>query len=160
VTVEDLLGKGPVIPVTELSEVKTATAVARALLAGGICTIEVTLRTKAALEAIRRIADEVPDIFSSAPVPCLLPSQSDRRGSRRCTVPRLPRAVGANFSMSCNSSGLPFLAGCSGPSELIGLLERDSTLQSSFLRSDRAAPGWPGRWQARFPTIKLCPTGG
>ncbi len=55
-----LLDRDPVIPVVVLERPADAVPLARALLDGGLTTIEVTLRTSAALESVRRIADEVP----------------------------------------------------------------------------------------------------
>src|SRR4051794_6809737 len=57
-----LLDRDPVIPVVVVEDADSAVPLARALLAGGVTTIEVTLRTAAALEAVRRIAAEVPEI--------------------------------------------------------------------------------------------------
>src|SRR5262245_8317214 len=58
-----LLAKTPVIPVLTIERVADAVPLARALLAGGLPVIEVTLRTKAALDAIRAIAAEAPDVI-------------------------------------------------------------------------------------------------
>src|SRR5258707_3719478 len=56
-----LVSKTPVIPVLTIERAADAVPLARALVAGGLPVIEVTLRTKAALDAIRAIAVEVPD---------------------------------------------------------------------------------------------------
>ena len=58
---EKLLELAPVVPVVVLHDAATAVPLARALVDGGLPVIEVTLRTPAALEAVRRIAAEVPD---------------------------------------------------------------------------------------------------
>src|SRR5688572_13089339 len=61
-----LLGNAPVIPVLTIEAARDAVLLARALLAGGIKVIEVTLRTAAALDAIAAIAREVPEIVIGA----------------------------------------------------------------------------------------------
>jgi 2-keto-3-deoxy-6-phosphogluconate aldolase len=73
-TTDELLDLGPVIPVVVLDDAAHAVPLARALLAGGLRTIEVTLRTPAALEAIERIAAEVPIDAASAPDWLALPN--------------------------------------------------------------------------------------
>ena len=60
-TIEELLGLSPVLPVVVIENARHATPLARALIAGGIRVLEITLRTEAALEAIRRIVREVPE---------------------------------------------------------------------------------------------------
>jgi 2-dehydro-3-deoxyphosphogluconate aldolase/(4S)-4-hydroxy-2-oxoglutarate aldolase len=61
-----IFGAGPVIPVVQLDNEDDAVPMARALLAGGIKVVEITLRTPAALAAIRAVADAVPDIAVGA----------------------------------------------------------------------------------------------
>ncbi|KAB8192094.1 keto-deoxy-phosphogluconate aldolase, partial [Lysobacter maris] len=61
VSIESLLHLAPVIPVVVIEDPAHAVPLARALVAGGLPVIEVTLRTGAALEAVRAIAEEVPD---------------------------------------------------------------------------------------------------
>jgi 2-dehydro-3-deoxyphosphogluconate aldolase/(4S)-4-hydroxy-2-oxoglutarate aldolase len=58
---EEILRLAAVIPVVIIDDVKDAVPLARALVAGGLPVIEVTLRTAAGLDAIRAIAEEVPD---------------------------------------------------------------------------------------------------
>ncbi|MFD0777092.1 keto-deoxy-phosphogluconate aldolase, partial [Streptomonospora algeriensis] len=58
---EDLFELAPVVPVVVLSDAEDAVPLARALVAGGLPAVEVTLRTDAALEAVERIAAEVPE---------------------------------------------------------------------------------------------------
>ena len=63
---EDLFALAPVMPVVVLENAEDAVPVARALVAGGLPGIEVTLRTPAALDAIERIAKEVPEAVVGA----------------------------------------------------------------------------------------------
>ena len=62
----DIFAAGPVVPVLVIEDVEKAVPLAHALMAGGIKVLEVTLRTPAALDVIKRIADEVPDALIGA----------------------------------------------------------------------------------------------
>ena len=64
--IEDILRSGPVVPVIVLDDAETAVPLARALLEGGVRVLEITLRTPAGLESIRRILAEVPDAIVGA----------------------------------------------------------------------------------------------
>ena len=90
---EDLLpivNLAPVIPVVVLEDAAHAVPLARALVAGGLRAIEITLRTQAAIAAIEAIAVEVEGAIVGAGT-VLSKGQLDRRRARRCTVHRLAR---------------------------------------------------------------------
>ncbi|MDT8407356.1 MAG: keto-deoxy-phosphogluconate aldolase, partial [Methylococcales bacterium] len=61
VSAADVLNLGPVMPVMVINDLDSAVPLAKALVAGGIKVLEITLRTTVALDAIRAIASEVPD---------------------------------------------------------------------------------------------------
>src|SRR5512139_878457 len=63
---EEVLGQGPVVPVMVIHKLEQAVPLARALMAGGILVLELTLRTPVAMEAIRIISREVPDAMVGA----------------------------------------------------------------------------------------------
>ena len=65
-TANDLMNRGPVIPVVVIDRAGDAVPLARALLAGGVDTMEITLRTAYALDAIRSVAEQVPDMAVGA----------------------------------------------------------------------------------------------
>ena len=65
-SIRDILNLGPVMPVIVIDDSANALPLARALLEGGITTIEITLRTPAALDSIRAVADPCPDITVGA----------------------------------------------------------------------------------------------
>jgi 2-dehydro-3-deoxyphosphogluconate aldolase/(4S)-4-hydroxy-2-oxoglutarate aldolase len=65
-TSEEIFSQGPVVPVLVIKDVEHAVPLAKALIAGGIRVLEVTLRTEAALEVIARIAKEVPEAIIGA----------------------------------------------------------------------------------------------
>ena len=59
--IDQVLGRAPIVPVLSINRVEDAVPLARALVAGGLPVLEVTLRTEAAIGAIRAIREEVPD---------------------------------------------------------------------------------------------------
>ncbi|VFS56624.1 KHG/KDPG aldolase [Leminorella grimontii] len=65
-TAEQILTLGPVVPVIVINDIKDAVPLAKALVAGGVKTLEVTLRTACALDAIRKIMAEVPEAVVGA----------------------------------------------------------------------------------------------
>jgi 2-dehydro-3-deoxyphosphogluconate aldolase/(4S)-4-hydroxy-2-oxoglutarate aldolase len=153
-----LLDVAPVIPVVVVEDVATAVPLARALADGGIPIIEVTLRSSAALDAIRAIAGEVPDVLVGAGTVCA-PEQV-----------KLATEAGARFLVSPGStdllldalagSDLPFLAGCASPSDMLRLLERGVTEAKLFPAS--AVGGVPllRAVHGPLPQLRFCPTGG
>lgn len=66
VSAEQILESGPVVPVIVVNKLEHAVPMAKALVAGGVCVLEVTLRTECALKAIRLIAEEVPEAIVGA----------------------------------------------------------------------------------------------
>ena len=117
-----VLDLAPVVPVVVVADVADAVPLARALVAGGLPAIEVTLRTPAALDAIRAIATEVPDAVVGAGT-VLTPEQvaeSVAAGARFLVSPGWTEVLlGA-----MKASGVPFLPGVSTTSEVVALLER------------------------------------
>lgn len=121
-TSSSVLDLAPVVPVVVLEDAADAVPLARALVAGGLPAIEVTLRTAAALDAIEAIAAEVPDAVVGAGTVISARNVSD-------TV-----AAGARFLVSpgwtdplldaMKASEVPFLPGVSTTSEVVALLER------------------------------------
>ena len=86
-TGQDLLELSPVMPVVVIDDADDAVPTARALLAGGIGVIELTLRTPAALAAIERVAAEVPDIVIGAGT-VTAPDHAKQAAGRGREVPR------------------------------------------------------------------------
>jgi len=153
-----VLDIAPVIPVVVIDDAATAVPLARALARGGIPIIEVTLRSDAALDAVRAIAAELPDVLVGAGTVCT-PAQvklSAEAGARFLVSPgatdRLLDAMG--------ESDLPFLAGCAGPSDMLRLLERGVTEAKLFPAG--AVGGVPllRAVHGPLPQLRFCPTGG
>ena len=127
---ESTLARTRLVAILTLKDAETAVPVARALLEGGLPLAEVTLRTPAALEAIRRIASEVPEIHLGAGT-VLTPDQlrqAEAAGARFIVTPGFnPRVVDA-----AREEGLPILPGVATPTEIEAALEREVRILKLF----------------------------
>jgi 2-dehydro-3-deoxyphosphogluconate aldolase/(4S)-4-hydroxy-2-oxoglutarate aldolase len=153
-----ILDLSPVVPVVVLGDVTAAVPVARALVDGGIKVIELTLRTPVALEAIERIAAEVPEIVIGAGT-VLGPEDA-----------KAAAAAGAQFLVSPGSTpavidamvdtGLPVLPGCATISEAMALRERGITEVKFFPAQASGGAAFLAAVHGPLPDIRFCPTGG
>lgn len=157
-TAHELAALGPVIPVIVLQRVADAVPLARALVAGGVRVLEVTLRTPVALECMRAIAAEVPEAIVGAGT---LRSAADVQaavaaGCRFGVSPGWSAAIG----QACRVAGLPLLPGVATASEVMAA----SSAGHDFLKffPATAAGGVPmlKALAGPFPDIAFCPTGG
>ncbi len=154
----EILALAPVIPVVIVDDVRHAVPMARALVAGGIRSIEVTLRTDAALEAIRAIAAEVEGAVVG--VGTVLDA----------TQLEAARQAGARFAVSpgmspylldaAEDNALPLLPGAATASEAMSLLERGYRHQKFFPAVPAGGYTLLGAWASPLPQIRFCPTGG
>ncbi|NED31732.1 bifunctional 4-hydroxy-2-oxoglutarate aldolase/2-dehydro-3-deoxy-phosphogluconate aldolase [Streptomyces sp. SID8499] len=153
-----VLNLAPVVPVVVLDDVALAVPLARALVAGGLPAIEVTLRTPAAPEVIRAIAAEVPQAVVGAGT-VLTPAQVTQ-----CV------SAGARFLVSpgwtdtllgaMTESGVPFLPGVSTASEVVALLERGVREMKFFPAQAAGGTAYLKSLAAPLPQARFCPTGG
>ncbi|RDI19588.1 2-dehydro-3-deoxyphosphogluconate aldolase/(4S)-4-hydroxy-2-oxoglutarate aldolase [Pseudacidovorax intermedius] len=157
-TALDVMHDAPVIPVIVLQDPQDAVPLARALAAGGIRMLEVTLRTPVALECIERIAKEVPEAVAGAGT---IRSAADAQaaalaGARFGVSPGYTRAVGK----ACHDLGMPLLPGVATGSEIM-MAQEDGYQQLKFFPALQAG-GAPmlKAWQGPFGDVKFCPTGG
>jgi 2-dehydro-3-deoxyphosphogluconate aldolase/(4S)-4-hydroxy-2-oxoglutarate aldolase len=153
-----VLDISPVIPVAVIDSAETAVPVARALLAGGVAIIEVTLRTRGALDAIRRIAAEVPEIrvgVGTVTTPEHL-EQATSAGATFVVSPGCtPRLLDA-----MTASGLPCLPGAATVSEMLNLLDHGFTELKFFPATAAGGLTYLKSVAAVLPGVRFCPTGG
>ncbi|MEV4355015.1 bifunctional 4-hydroxy-2-oxoglutarate aldolase/2-dehydro-3-deoxy-phosphogluconate aldolase [Nonomuraea sp. NPDC049625] len=153
-----LLDLAPVIPVVVIDDVESAVPMARALVAGGLPVIEVTLRTPAAREAIARIAAEVPEATVGAGT---IRSSEDIAASVAAGA-RFLVSPGTTLSLveAMDSSGVPYLPGAATVSEVMALVER-GVKELKFFPAE-AAGGVPylKALAGPLPDVRFCPTGG
>ena len=154
----DVMRDAAVIPVIVLTDVAHAVPMARALVAGGIRMLEVTLRTPQALECIERIAKEVPEAVAGAgTVRSVLDAQAAAKaGARFAVSPGFTNAVGA----ACQGLGLPLLPGVATGSEIMMAQEAGYTQLKFFPAMQAGGPAMLKAWSGPFFDVKFCPTGG
>ncbi|WP_435220247.1 bifunctional 4-hydroxy-2-oxoglutarate aldolase/2-dehydro-3-deoxy-phosphogluconate aldolase [Streptomyces sp. Tue6028] len=153
-----VLDLAPVVPVVVVEDAADAVPLARALVAGGLPAIEVTLRTPAALPAIRAIAAEVPDAVVGAGT-VLSPAHvvdSVAAGARFLVSPGWTDALLAAMA----ASGVPFLPGVSTTSEVVALLERGVREMKFFPAQAAGGTAYLKSLAGPLPQARFCPTGG
>lgn len=154
----EILALGPVMPVIVIDDAELAVPLARALLDGGIRVLEVTLRTDAALEAIGRIAREMPEAVVGAGTvidAATLRSARDagaRFGVSPGTTPELLAAL--------SGSNWPFLPGAATPSEVMTLATAGYTELKFFPAAAAGGIAMLKAFSGPFPNLTFCPTGG
>jgi 2-dehydro-3-deoxyphosphogluconate aldolase/(4S)-4-hydroxy-2-oxoglutarate aldolase len=156
--VDDLLGLAPVIPVVVVEDLEDAVPLARALVAGGLPAIEVTLRTPAGAAAIERIAAEVEGavVGAGTVVSARQAEASVAAGARFLVSPgTTPALLGA-----LAETGVPFLPGVATASDVVGLLERDVTVAKLFPAAASGGIATLRAFAGPFPQLRFCPTGG
>ncbi len=154
-TLQEILKLAPVVPVLIIEEEAQAVPLARALVAGGLYALEVTLRTSSALDCIRRIAGEVEGAVVGAGT-ILTPSARQAAAE-----------AGAKFGVSpglIEGEGLdgpiPMLPGVATATELMSGLKRGHTLFKLFPANIVGGVGALKAFASPFPQANFCPTGG
>jgi 2-dehydro-3-deoxyphosphogluconate aldolase/(4S)-4-hydroxy-2-oxoglutarate aldolase len=154
----NLLDIAPVVPVAVLDDPNHAVPLARALLAGGIGIIEVTLRSNAALPAIERIAAEVPEMIVGAGtlITPLQVTAAVAAGARFLVSP----GTTPSLLDALADTGQPYLPGVCTVSEILAVLERGVT-QMKFFPAETGGGTTALRAMAGpLPQVRFCPTGG
>jgi 2-dehydro-3-deoxyphosphogluconate aldolase / (4S)-4-hydroxy-2-oxoglutarate aldolase len=154
----DVMSDAPVIPVIVLSDVAHAVPLARALVAGGIRMLEITLRTPVALACIEAIVKEVPDAIAGAGT---VRSAADAQaaamaGARFAVSPGYTSSVGK----ACHDLGIPLLPGVATPSEVMAAQEDGYHALKFFPALQAGGVPMLKAWQGPFGDVKFCPTGG
>jgi len=155
---ESLLDVVPVLPVVVIEDVASAVPLARALVAGGLPAVELTLRTPAALDAIRAISAEVPEILVGAGT-VLSPGQAKEAadaGARFLVSPGATPGLLAGLA----DTGLPFLPGTATVSEVLAALEAGLTEMKFFPAEASGGVAFLKSVAGPVPAARFCPTGG
>lgn len=154
-TLEQILGRAPVIPVLVVDDVAQSVRLGRALIAGGLSVLEVTLRTPAALDCLRAMSSELEDAVVGAGT--VLDAQS------RETVAR----AGARFAVSPGliegetpDGPVPLLPGVATATELMAGLAAGFSLFKLFPANVVGGVGALKAFASPFPQARFCPTGG
>lgn len=147
----------PVVPVLVVDDAAIAGALATALVAGGLPALEVTLRTPAALDVIREMAQIEGGVVGAG----TLLTEKDVENAK---------AAGATFGVApgatdrlldaCEANDLPLLPGAATATEAMRLLERGYTTQKFFPAETNGGASALKAIGAPIPQVKFCPTGG
>ena len=147
-----------IIPVIKIDDAQNAVPLARALADGGIPCVEITFRTSAGEESIRRIAREVPGILVGAGT-VLSIAQADRAisaGAQFIVSPGLNPSVVAH----CIEKGVPIIPGCSNPSDIERAMEFGLDRVKFFPAEQAGGLEYIRAISEPYPSVKFIPSGG
>lgn len=156
--IEHAMRRAPVIPVVVIEDAAAAVPMARALVAGGTPVIEVTLRTAAALEAVRAIAAEVEGAIVGVGTAL---GEADLRAAEKAGA-RFAVSPGATARLldAAADSAMPLLPGAATASEAMALLERGYRHLKFFPAMPAGGTRLLAAWSGPLPQLRFCPTGG
>ncbi|MHB2263901.1 2-dehydro-3-deoxy-phosphogluconate aldolase [Aliihoeflea sp. PC F10.4] len=153
-----LIGTQPVIPVIRIDDLATAVPMARALVAGGLPAIEITLRTPHALDAIRQVAAEVAGAIVGAGT-ILDAAQfeaAEKAGAQFIVSPGTTQEL----IDAARSSAVPFLPGATTASEIMAMREEGYGFLKFFPAEQSGGAPFLKAISAPIPDVSFCPTGG
>ncbi len=148
----------PVVPVLTIERAADAVPLAKALVAGGLSAIEVTLRTPAAIEAVRAIVAEVPDAIVGVGT-VTRPIEVGRAvdaGAEFLVSPGTP----ADLAQALADAPVPALPGCATVSEALVLAALGFPVLKFFPAEASGGLRWLRAISAPLPEVRFCPTGG
>jgi 2-dehydro-3-deoxyphosphogluconate aldolase/(4S)-4-hydroxy-2-oxoglutarate aldolase len=157
-TAEDVLKLSPVMPVVVIDDAAAAEPLARALLAGGIRTIEVTLRTPGALDAIGSIARAVPEIVVGAGT-VLEPGDLDAAVNAGARYAISPGAT-PKLMKAARKRAIPFIPGVATASEIMRGLGLGYACFKFFPAEQLGGTTALKAHAGPLPSARFCPTGG
>ena len=155
---ESILRLAPVVAVVTIDDANAAVPLARALFDGGIHAIEVTLRTPAALDAIRAIAKDLQQAAIGAGT-VLSATDFDAAATAGAKFAVSP-GTSPDLLAAAATSALPWLPGAATASEAIALAERGYRLQKFFPAEAAGGVDCLRSFAGPLPQIRFCPTGG
>ena len=153
-----LLAIGRVIPVITLDRVAEAVPLARALVAGGVRLLEITLRTQAGLEGARAIIREVPEAVVGIGT-VLTPDDMKRAVDVGARFALSPGATPALLDAAA-ASPIPFLPGVATASEVMEAMARGFDTAKFFPATAAGGLAALRALAGPFPQARFCPTGG
>jgi 2-dehydro-3-deoxyphosphogluconate aldolase/(4S)-4-hydroxy-2-oxoglutarate aldolase len=158
ITSEEIFSQGPVVPVLVIKDVEHAVPLAKALIAGGIRVLEVTLRTEAALEVIAKIAKEVPEAIIGAG------TVTNRKQLQQVIDAGAKFAISPGMTTDLlkagNEGSIALIPGISSISELMTAVDHGYTHLKFFPAEASGGVKALKAIGGPFPDIKFCPTGG
>jgi 2-dehydro-3-deoxyphosphogluconate aldolase / (4S)-4-hydroxy-2-oxoglutarate aldolase len=158
VNIREIAAMAPVIPVLTVTDPESAVPLARALVAGGLRVLEVTLRTPAALAAIEAMRKHVPDAVVGAGTLTRAVdfAAADRAGAQFGVTPGLTPELAA----ASRGARFPLLPGVMTPTELITARAAGFNVLKLFPAQQAGGIAMLKALGAPFPDVLFCPTGG
>jgi len=147
-----------IMPVIVIHDLEHAVPLARALIAGGIHCLEVTLRTPQGLQAIEKIAQACPDAIIGAGTVVSAQQMRDAKSAGAKFI--ISPGISAELCETANELGLPYAPGVMTPSDIIIGLDHGISLFKLFPADIAGGPKMLKALAGPFPNIKFCPTGG
>ena len=156
--ISELLEGAGVVPVVVIEDASKAVPTAQALLDGGIRTMEITFRTACAADAIRAVAEAVPEMLVGAGTILTVEQAvlAQEAGARFIVSPGYDDHVVAY----CLSEGLPGLPGCVTPTEIMAALSRGLTIVKFFPANIYGGLPAMKALAGVFRGLRFVPTGG
>jgi 2-dehydro-3-deoxyphosphogluconate aldolase/(4S)-4-hydroxy-2-oxoglutarate aldolase len=154
---KEICALAPVVPVLVVKDAAIARPLAEALVAGGLPALEVTLRTPAALDAIREMAKVDGGVVGAGTL--LTPDDVTAAIGAGAQFGVSPGATDV-LLQACEDQDLPLLPGAATASEAMRLLERGYTAQKFFPAEASGGASALKAIGAPIPQVKFCPTGG
>jgi len=153
-----LLGRQPVVPVIKIDRLEHAVPLARALAAGGLPLIEITMRTPVALDAIRAVRDEVPEAVVGAGT--ILNPRHYKEAAEAGAAFIVSPGITASLLDTWREFDLPYLPGVITPGEMMLLMEAGFTLAKFFPAEQAGGAAFLKSLAAPLAGLRFCPTGG
>ena len=157
-SIDAILRRAPVLPVLAIDRLDDAVPLARALVEGGLPVLEVTLRTDAALAAIRRIVDEVPDAIVGAGT-VLTAADLDAVAAAGAAFAISPGATDALY-IAARDVSIPWIPAIATASELMRGIEHGHRRFKFFPAEAAGGVAALKSFAGPFPQAMFCPTGG
>jgi 2-dehydro-3-deoxyphosphogluconate aldolase/(4S)-4-hydroxy-2-oxoglutarate aldolase len=148
----------PVVPVLTIGRLEHAVPLARALAAGGLSVIEVTLRTDVALSALRAIIAEVPEVVAG--IGTVLNSDDVHRACDAGAAFLVSPGTSSDLAEAFTDAPIPALPGCSTVSEAMMLMDFGFPVLKFFPAEPSGGVRWLSSVAAPLPNVRFCPTGG
>lgn len=155
---QEIFAQGPVVPVLVIDNVDDALPIAKALIAGGITVLEVTLRTDAAMDVIRVIAKELPEAYIGAG------TVTNREQLQAVTEAGAKFAISPGLTADLLKAGkegtIPLIPGISNISDLMKAKDAGYTHLKFFPAEAAGGVQALKSIGGPFPDVVFCPTGG
>jgi 2-dehydro-3-deoxyphosphogluconate aldolase / (4S)-4-hydroxy-2-oxoglutarate aldolase len=157
-TIDEILGQASVIPVLEIFALESAPPLARALAAGGLKVVELTLRTDCALDAVNVMKNAAPSLIIGMGT---IKTESDIKRSRDTGAEFLVSPGASSVLLDALvASGAPALPGVATPSEVMTAYEAGFKAMKFFPAEPSGGVAFLKSLAGPFPDIAFCPTGG